>query len=102
MLFLGREQNILNDLMLGTKTKAHLPAILFALCYTPVENVPTLMIVFAQSQHPSLSLIKHTSVRLKKVFSLRLYSNLLPDGVSVMPRPERGAGCGIRHLLSLQ
>lgn len=51
--------------MLGTRTKAHLPAILFALCFTPVDNVPTLMNLFAQSQHPSLSLIMHTSVRLK-------------------------------------
>lgn len=54
------------DLMLGTRTKAHLPAILFASCFTPVENVPTLLILFTQSQHPSLSLIMNTSVRLKK------------------------------------
>lgn len=31
---------MINDLMLGTWTKAHLPAILFASCFTPVDNFP--------------------------------------------------------------
>lgn len=57
------EKTMMNDLMLGTRTKAHLPAILFASCFTPVENVPTLMILYSITASISMSLIMHTSVR---------------------------------------
>lgn len=71
---------MMNDLMLGTRTKAHLPAILFASCFTPVENVPTLMILYSITASISMSLIMHTSVReqihIFWVFSLRLYFKL--------------------------
>lgn len=95
---LKKEQNALNDLMLGTITSAHLPPILFALCFTPVENVPTLIILFTQSLHPPLSLIMHTSVRFPKN---GLDSEPASRG-SQSPPTERGAGCGISHLLCLQ